>query len=103
MLDANDVDDSTLEIPDSGKGGFQRRFGLGSQAFAGRLVASILTPLLSTTYFFRFCSVSTPDRSEGRSCPALRVYSAMAAHVVRFIGIRHSAMSTVRRIRGWLN
>jgi len=60
MLDANDVDDTTLEIPDSEKGGFQRRFG----AWAPRVrrVACWTRPFLGRVGIVRLASLFRKPR-----------------------------------------
>jgi hypothetical protein len=61
MLDANDVDDPTLEIPDSEKGGFQRRFG--TWAAGARRVACWARPFLGRVGIIRFANLFGKPRS----------------------------------------
>ncbi len=55
MLDANDVDDPKLEVPDSERGGFQRYFG--AWASDARKAACGLRPLLGRTGIIRFAAL----------------------------------------------
>lgn len=61
MLDANDVDDPKLEIPESEKGGFQRYFG--TWASGARRAACRLRPLLGRVGVIRFANLFSKPRS----------------------------------------
>lgn len=61
MLDANDVDDPTLKIPESEQGGFQRRFG--TWASAARRAACWAKPFLGHTGIIRFVDLFRKPRS----------------------------------------
>ena len=67
MLDANDVDDPTLEIPDSEKGGFQRHFG--TWARGARRAACWARPFLGRVGIIRFAR----PRNDPRLSPATRL------------------------------
>jgi hypothetical protein len=55
MLDANDVDDSSQQIPDSEKGGFQRRFG--TWASRARRAACWARPFLGRVGILRIANL----------------------------------------------
>ena len=61
MLDANDVDDPNVGIPDSEKGGFQRYFG--SWASDARSAACWLRPFLGRVAIIRFANLFGKARS----------------------------------------
>lgn len=61
LLDANDVDDPTLAIPDSEKGGFQRRFG--TWAPTARKVACWARPFLGRVGVIRFVNLFGKPRA----------------------------------------
>jgi hypothetical protein len=61
MLDANDVDDPNLQIPDSEKGGFQRYFG--TWASGARRAACWVRPFLGRVGIIRLANLFGKPRS----------------------------------------